>query len=162
VYLQPLAVMPMALGMTSAVIFRSMTLMSVKAITSCRQRDHNSTYISHPAKDVGMETQMVFRHVKPALNQNVLRQGTAVIYQLYHSSTHLQLGSRLHLRRGTLRGTLLGADYWPPQIRSPEGALPHCPSRPPRHRCHSHHRRRQRRHRREPTTDCGWTLLFWS
>lgn len=39
----------------------------------------HGAYVGDPPKDVGMERQVVFRNVNPALNQNILLQCTSVI-----------------------------------------------------------------------------------
>jgi hypothetical protein len=75
----------MPLGMTNAVIFFSRLVMSYMGIESFLVRQWSEdlagkdTYVCYPSKYVGMETYMVFRDVKPALNEDFPLQSTAIV-----------------------------------------------------------------------------------
>ena len=65
---------PIALGMTNAVIFFSIEMISLKGITSyCKLRLRRDTYIGNPTKDICVETNMVLRNVDSTLHKNILR-----------------------------------------------------------------------------------------
>lgn len=54
---------PIALGMTKAVIFFSIVLISVKATTICISSVSWRTHISDPSEDIGMEADVILRNI---------------------------------------------------------------------------------------------------
>jgi hypothetical protein len=81
--------MLIALGIKIAVVRFSTSTISEKAMTNYKKRVNKNhrdcqrrggAYVRHPTKDVGIETKMGFRDVKPALHQDFLLQRTPIIY----------------------------------------------------------------------------------
>jgi hypothetical protein len=60
-------------------------------------RDRGKTYVGDPAKDVGVEADMVFRDVKTALYEDFALQSAAVVYQENQNQPEL-IEKRTHLR----------------------------------------------------------------
>ena len=76
--------MLMALGMTRAVILFSIVLISLNGSTIWESVDILSRFkvahVGDPAKDIGVETNMVLRNIQSSLYQDIFRQRTSIFY----------------------------------------------------------------------------------
>jgi hypothetical protein len=76
--------MLMALGMTRAVILFSIVLISLNGSTIWESVDLLScvevAHVGDPAKDIGVETNMVLRDIQSSLYQDIFRQRTSIVY----------------------------------------------------------------------------------
>jgi hypothetical protein len=84
----------MALGMTKAVILFSIVLISLNGSTIWESVYFVSrTEVAHvgdPAKDIGVETDMVLRDIQSSLHQDIFRQRTPIIYHQLHTEFNKQ------------------------------------------------------------------------